>query len=278
MEKLIRLAQIFECTLDELVSGDLTTRPVEQGTPTAHDPQDICGYDQAMCAFAVRLASGVGAIVGAIGVAFLLEALAGPVVAEGFIAVAFVLVAVAAGVALIVPACIRRSAFNREHPFVEDFYTAQDRDAAGRLLGWGIGGGVALILAGVVLDVFLDGWNEYVGTAALLLAIGAGVWLIVYTGVMHARTDVDAYNLEIAEKMSYQEIDEVADPALRGQLRLHKRRGALTGTLCSICILLASIVGLILLFSGNDYFWLSWAIGGISCGIASAAVELAVRE
>ena len=231
-----------------------------------------------MRAFAVRLASGVGAIVGGIGVAFLLEALAGPVVTEGFIAVAFVLAAVTAGVALIVPACIRRSAFNREHPFVEDFYTAQDRDAAGRLLGWGIGGGVALILAGVVLDVFLDGWNEYVGTAALLLAIGVGVWLIVYTGVMHARTDVDAYNLEIAEKMSYQEIDEVADPALRGQLRLHKRRGALTGTLCSICILLASIVGLILLFSGNDYFWLSWAIGGISCGIASAAVELAGRE
>ena len=88
---------------------------------------------------------------------------------------------------------------------------------------------MALVLAGVVLDVFLDGWNEYVGTAALLLAIGAGVWLIVYTGVMHARTDVDAYNLEIAEKMSYQEIDEVADPALRGQLRLHKRRRGARG-------------------------------------------------
>ena len=58
MEKLIRLAQIFECTLDELVLGDLTARPVEQGTPTAHDPQDICGYDQVMRAFAVRLASG----------------------------------------------------------------------------------------------------------------------------------------------------------------------------------------------------------------------------
>lgn len=47
-EKLIRLSQIFECTLDELVSGDLTGRPFEAGGAPAADPQDICGYDQAM--------------------------------------------------------------------------------------------------------------------------------------------------------------------------------------------------------------------------------------
>lgn len=95
---------------------------------------------------------------------------------------------------------------------------------------------------------------------------------------MHGRLNVESYNLEIAESMSYQAIDEVIDPVLREQMRLHKRRNALSGTLCSICILVATIVGLILLFSDNEYFWLSWAIGGISCGIVAAIVELAIKK
>ena len=43
-------------------------------------------------------------------------------------------------------------------------------------------------------------------------------------------------------------------------------------------LLVAAIGGLMLLFSDNEYFWLSWAIGGISCGIVAAIVELAIKE
>ena len=277
-EKLIRLSQIFECSLDDIVTGDLTSRPIEAAAPAPGAPQDSCGYDQAMRSFALRLACGVAIILLAIGVGLLLEGFAGPIVAEGVICLAFVLAGVAAGVAVIVPACIRRQAFNREHPFVEDFYTADDRASAGKLLGWGIGGGVALILAGVLLCELLESWKNFVGAGTLLVCIGLGVWLLIYAAVMHGRINVEEYNLEIAESMSYQAIDEVIDPVLREQMRLHKRRNALSGTLCSICILVATIVGLILLFSDNEYFWLSWAIGGISCGIVAAVVELAVKE
>ena len=128
-EKLIRLSQIFECSLDDIITGDLTTRPIEAAAPAPSAPQDICGYDQAMRSFAMRLACGVAIILLAIGVGLLLEGFVGPIVAEGVICLAFVLAGVAAGVAVIVPACIRRQAFNREHPFVEDFYTIDDPPA-----------------------------------------------------------------------------------------------------------------------------------------------------
>lgn len=79
MDKLLKLCQIFDVTLDDLVQGDLTT-----STPTAAvqaraailreaaggPPQDVCGYDEHMRAFAWKIAWGVGATL--VGVALLM--------------------------------------------------------------------------------------------------------------------------------------------------------------------------------------------------------------
>ena len=65
MDKLLRMCQIFDCTLDELVQGDLTGRPVESaasvvpGTP----PVDVVGYDEHMRGFARKVSIGVFSIV-----------------------------------------------------------------------------------------------------------------------------------------------------------------------------------------------------------------------
>ena len=49
MDKLLKLRDIFGCTLDELVQGDLTTRPKKPGLGIAEGPaQDVCGYDEHM--------------------------------------------------------------------------------------------------------------------------------------------------------------------------------------------------------------------------------------
>ena len=50
MDKLLRMCQIFDCTLDELVQGDLTGRPVEQAASVAPGtlPVDVVGYDEHM--------------------------------------------------------------------------------------------------------------------------------------------------------------------------------------------------------------------------------------
>ena len=61
MDKLLKLCQIFECSLDDLVQGDLTGRAPEPAAATvpAGPPTDVCGYDehQRMLAWKVPTAS-----------------------------------------------------------------------------------------------------------------------------------------------------------------------------------------------------------------------------
>ena len=51
MDKLLKMCGLFECTLDELVTGDLTGRPANGAAsiPPGKSQQDVTGYDQAMC-------------------------------------------------------------------------------------------------------------------------------------------------------------------------------------------------------------------------------------
>ena len=56
MDKLLKMCVLFECTLDELVTGDLTGRPANGAAsiPPGKSQQDVTGYDQP-CAFRVEL-------------------------------------------------------------------------------------------------------------------------------------------------------------------------------------------------------------------------------
>ena len=62
----------------------------------------------------------------------------------------------------------------------------------------------------------------------------------------------------------------------------------LTGLVCGIIMLIATVVGLWMLFtggpidgggherwlSGNGLFWLAWPIGGILCGVATCIIQI----
>ena len=65
MDKLLKLCQIFDVTLDDLVQGDLTTsvptaavqaRAAVLREAAGGPPQDVCGYDEHMRAFAWKIA------------------------------------------------------------------------------------------------------------------------------------------------------------------------------------------------------------------------------
>lgn len=63
MDKLSRLCDIFECSLDELARGDLTHRTRERALAVSPDPAtDICDYDRRMRLQATLTASGVACI------------------------------------------------------------------------------------------------------------------------------------------------------------------------------------------------------------------------
>jgi len=280
MDKLIKICEIFDCTLDDLVQGDLTAREPqpELSVSPAAEPTDVCGYDEVMLRSGRRIALGVAIIIAGVGLAGFLGAGhvgLGSYSLTGDAAAAVAMFGgVTAGLAFIIPAAFERSAFQKAHPFVEDFYTPEQKAEVHKQLGTRIVVGVALIMAALVCGaVFKD--NEQVAAITFFLTLAVGVWSIVDGGLLAGRMNVEEYNDEALAELTDAEIEALDDPALARRARAKKREGGLYGAI----MLTATAIALVWLFLGpslgferNDlmsYFWLPWPIGGITCGIVA---------
>ena len=280
MDKLLKLRDIFGCTLDELVQGDLTNRPKEPGLGIAEGPaQDMCGYDEHMRQHARNMAVGIPLIIlGMAGAAFFGEL--GPNMLpidndalSGLVFLAFTLV----GLCFIIPAGLRHDAFAKAHPYVEDFYPATQREAANRLFSCGIVGGIVAIFVGVMLSIGLDDRVFWTGSA-FLACVAVGVALLIYASLMHGRINVDEYNNNALENLSDDEIRELG-AGDADALVIQKHRSARLGATCGIIMLVVTAIALSLLFlspylgtasaAASSFFWLPWLIGGLACGIVS---------
>lgn len=189
MDKLLKICQIFECSLDDLVQGDLTQRQPEaearisQGTPT-----DICGYDEHQRMMAWKIPSGIAAILLGIAFGFLFEgtfALSSWNGKDGFM-IMIILVGIVVGLAFFIPAGMAHSAFVKAHPYVEDFYTEDDKARARSSFSKGLVGGIASIFVGIgMLLIFgenSDVFFENFGLFLLLFFVAIGCWLIGHLG------------------------------------------------------------------------------------------------
>ncbi|MBR1830511.1 MAG: helix-turn-helix transcriptional regulator, partial [Atopobiaceae bacterium] len=204
MDKLLKLCQIFDCTLDELVQGDLTARAPEPAlaVPTGALAEDVIGYDEHHHSFALRIAVGVACcILGGAAAAVL----------EGWYVEAFSVTGlfffVGVGLIFIIPAMIEHSAFQKAHPYVADFYGDEQRLTEKRVYGYRLASGICTIFVAVAAAAFLDGRIEEGLTGGLtLLLIAAGVGLIVYASLIENRLDIEGYNLDALEDLSEEEI------------------------------------------------------------------------
>ena len=330
MDKLLMICDLFGCTLDDLVLGDVTrpsavrdggadgtaaaaaaaaaargagmsdggpaagaesdSVPVPGPRPETEDgvrvssstgalrhgadsqlssavPQDLAGYDAHARRFSARIALGVAAIIaGAAGAALFDEG--SPDTGSGtmgeFPGFLCLMIGVIVGLGLIIPAAMAHVDFRRRHPYLEDFYTDDDRSRASRRTAVGVVLGVGLILLGVAVTVYAEevqGIEEGWLTCVMLLMIAAGVGCIVYVGVRRGLMSIEEYNKE-AEKEQRERSGE-QEPQER-----------ITGAVCGIIMIVATIVGLWMLFTGHGIFWLSWVFGGLCCGIASFLIQL----
>ncbi len=285
MDKLLKLCQIFDCSLDDLVSGDLTAREGDVAAPEvpAGPPTDVCGYDEHARRFAFRIATGVSLFVLALAAAALVAALMGQASAVPM------LVLVAAGLVLVIPAGLERSAFRREHPYIEDFYTSEQRAGARSLFSRSLVVGIVALTLSMIPPMVYEGTSFEGLTGGILLALCAvGVWPIVYGSLMAGRVNVARYNRA--------SLDEIADDDIgasnltaeqkerlaaerRGPRGARKRRAERVG---GIIMLSATAIALLWLFASQalgapgelgNYFWVPWPIGGIACAIAGIVIE-----
>lgn len=294
MDKLLKMCEIFDCTLDDLVMGDLTGRAatVSATAVPAGPPTDVCGYDDHQRMMAWKVPTGVACILVGIAVGFFLDGTFGLAVAgeDGVLFVLVVLVGILAGLAFLVPAGLEHAAFVRAHPFIEDFYTDEDRAHARKLFSGGLIAGIAFIIAGIACLFMLEETSEHIALFFLLFFIALGVWNITHYGMLLGRTNVAEYNKSVAEDLEVEEImDAKLDEERREALLARKRHGRKLGAVCSVIMIVATIVGLALLFvpvfatsdpssfepegTSAMWFWVAWPVGGLLCGIVSVLWE-----
>ncbi|MEK0211264.1 helix-turn-helix domain-containing protein [Bifidobacterium mongoliense] len=321
MDKLLMICDMFGCTLDDLVLGDVrhpaaatvasdtgatgaavaavsgavagqdaasrnafvvgdaagTSGSVRQAGLRGTAPmgvsmaQDVTGYDDHARSFAWHIAAGVSSILVGVGLGMLFDednSLLGANPVNDVLQFVFIALGIVIGLALIIPSSMGHSEFRRRHPYVEDFYTDDDRSRSSRSLAIGVVVGVGLILAGVVQLITSeqmlgidDGWP----VGVLLFCVAVAVFSFIYFGMRHGYMDIAGYNKEIAEEAAEQ--DEEND-----------FYGKITGSVCGIIMLVATILGLWMLFAGTPGhdgasmvggvpFWIPWPIGGVLCGV-----------
>ena len=273
------------------VSPESDTRDgtdIPQSVPR-HIVQDVVGYDSHMRRFAWLIAIGVAAIILGVAVGMLFSpegSVLGPSPVNDVLVTVCTLVGAMVGLALLIPAGIMHGDFRRRHPYVQDFYTDEDKSRASVVLAIGVAIGAVLILAGVCVRVFCDelvadgdaGWPDSV----LLACVAAAAFCFIMSGMTHDKVNVDKYNRE-AEEESVREGRSVPHPTMSESDRFYSR---LTGAICGVIMLLATVVALLMLFlgmAGSDVdawmkvFWVPWPIGGVLCGVVVIIVPL-VKE
>ena len=245
---------------------------------TATLPQDLTGYDEHRRRFALLISGGVAAIIAAVGICNLFDSsnsILGVTRLNDFLTFLCICIGVIAGLAMLVPGGMSHAEFKRRHPYIEDFYTDEDRSRETRLLVVGIVGGIAAILIGIAVTVYADdvlGISDGWPNAIMLMLYSVAVFSFVYCGIRHGMLDIDGYNKKA-------DTDGKKERAAG-----HDFYDNLTGAVCGIIMSLATITALCLLFLGpwmlhDDWssvglFWLPWPIGGVLCGIASLIIQL----
>lgn len=284
MDKLLMICDLFGCTLDDLVLGDVNkpesargdgrrqeghpafpsphpadgapsgtaasfaaSAPLTMPSPATHGlPTDITGYDAHRKSFSLRIAAGVAAIIA--GTAFV-PLFDGGKSAEGIgelVAVAVLFIGIVVGLALIIPAGMSHAEFRRKHPFVEDFYSDEDHARSARQLAVGIVTGIGCILAGVAMVMFSDAMDDS--------GSGAGSWSNAATTVLLLAVSIGTFcfiifgvrhgMLDLNEYNRESEKEQAARTA-------HGKYERINGAVCGVIMILATIGGLIALFGGG---------------------------
>ena len=297
MDKLLRICDVFGVTLDDLVQGDLTN--VEPDPALASVPNgpatDICGYDEHMRRYAAKFSNGIAAIFAGLALSNTLGAIVTEPanVADGLSTLAL-FAGIAVGIAFLVPASSEHKAFEKAHPYVEDFYTQAEKDEAAHQRSVASVTGIVLFMLAVFVTITTDGTafeDAFVGLALALA--GAGAWVMTRWFTLTGRVDLEAYNEEAAEEASADDADNAGlDAGHRDRVVRAGSKRKLTEIVCGIIMLVATVIALLWLFlpaalagSWNVYgepfaqlFWLPWVIGGVCCGIASLIIDAVKKD
>jgi len=245
-EKIITICEIFECSMDQLVKGKISSDIKSEKS----------NYDLIITKAAKGIAIGVSTIL--LGVAIMLTILgcAPNEQAEDQYALIGV-IAVLLGVVIAVPLFIINGTkiedFKKKNPKIANIYTEKEIEDGNAKYTKYLAAGISLILFGVVIMMvmlcfkILD--ETSIPVAILMYFITAGVGLLTYSGKMKDKFDIEKYNNENTEE--------------------YKKTENKIGKICGVIMLTATIIFLLWGFLTNMWYinWVVYPVSGILCGI-----------
>ncbi len=276
MDKLIKICQIFEVTLDDLVTGDVTQGELAPRTavPIPKIPVDSCGYDELMRSYALKASTGAALFFLSIAPPMILtsgvlQTLGVPDIPLG-VGMAITFALMAAGIALIVLAVTGKSGFERQHPYIQDFYTEDDREHAFTVRTVGFGAGSFSLFLSFAAIALLTGFglpDTCAGAAAMLL-FSIAVWLFAYSSLLYARVDLERYNQKNLRRLGEKELDMLdVGGAEQKRIREQWKRSRKLAWMSNTIMLLATCLAIILMFTAPPVFFLPWVVAAVLCSI-----------
>lgn len=258
MEKMIQLTEIFGCSMDGLLKGNM--KQVSQDEAKLYDAHGDRVAKMGAAATGICILSLAAQMLG--------EYISPSILGES--GLPFLLCALI-GALLWIRVGMDGSHFREKHPYVEPFYTEEQKEAFHHKYVSFMITGIGILIAAVIVAAALGAvWSDEVPqkepfTGFLFLAMAAaGVTLIVYIALMASKYNVEAYNADNAWEKSEE----------------GKRNGRRIGKACGVIMLIAAACSVLLWVFGTVNMragtGIPLVIGGILCGVA--AIILNIRK
>ena len=261
MDKLIQLANLFHCSLDDLVQKDVSSQYIE----------DKNHYDQFKNQHSKRITLGVGLIL--FGVTFMgfLSAILprNPGFdVDSLCGVGFFLFLVVA-VAIFIVSGLQNDHYEKKHPYIENFYTEEEKEVFHKKFTVMITSGVVLIISGLILMTGYEAVISYdykinstinieeLAISLFMLFVTIAVVLFVYAGTQNSKYNINRYNL------------------MHDHNSQTYKNGKKIGLICGCIMMAATMIFLACGFIWNLWSsaWIVYPIFGISCGITSTIIN-----
>lgn len=259
MDKLLQISGIFHCTLDDIVQKDISSQYVE----------DKAHYDDFQNKNSIRITIGVNLILFGLTLMVFLTTIFSEIKSIEKLTSMIFFIFTAVSVALFIISGLQSNHFAKKNPYIENFYSEEEKDKFYHKFTILITTGVILIFIGLICFMGLEtalpsslGKRATIGTDELLSAlflffVTISVTLFVYAGIQKNKYNIKRYNLlHDPNSMTY-------------------KNDKKTGLICGCLMMIATIIFLICGLLGN--LWWSaaviYSVFGIACGIASIIIN-----
>ncbi len=242
-EKLISICDLFNCSMDELVKGKIST--------DSNSEKEV--YDSFMNKFSKSISFAIMLIL--IGTTLFLTIL-GFNEDNHMLGIVVLLIFVAFSVPVFIIRGIEMENFKSKYPKLSNFYSQEEIDNYNNKFSKMIALSISIILIGVVVlmtIIALEIFNEdsTFPVSILMCFVSIAAPLLVNTGIQKDKYDIEKYNRENAI-CSKKELDKV-------------------DRYCGVIMITATIIYLLISFIFHiwEISWIVFPVGGMLCGIVS---------